>query len=115
MKVSVDYDRDNDILYFYPDERSVDFSVDYDGIILDISGNNVVGIEIMDASEKFGLDDDNLESVRLILDSIKDAHMKVKYDHSSILVKLGFVSFDSNTKENMLVQVPIKREMMVGV
>jgi len=55
MKVNVDYDDENDILYFYPNEKGVDFSVDYDDVVLDVSGNRIVGVEIMDASDKFGL------------------------------------------------------------
>lgn len=115
MKVNVDYDKDNDILYFYPNEKSVDFSVDYDDIILDVSGNSIVGMEIMNASEKFGFDDNNLENVKHVLNSIRDAYMKIKYGKSSIFVRVGFTSSDYNTKEGMLIQVPIKREMMVEV
>ncbi len=114
MKVNIEYDDENDILYFYPNEKSVDFSLDYDDIILDVSGNKIVGIEIMDASEKFG-DEEDIEKIKQAISSIKEAYFKVKYGINSIFVKIGFVSSTPERKEGMLIQVPIKKEMMIEV
>jgi len=116
MKVNFDYDSENDILYFYSGNRKVDFSVDYDDTILDISGNKISGIEIMDASGKFAESEDDLKRVREALNSIKDVYMGVKYGINSVIVKVGFVSsMPENTREGMLIQVPIKKEMMIEV
>jgi len=116
MKVNIDYDDENDILYFYPDEKEVDFSIDYDDIILDVSGNKIVGVEIMDASEKFANVEEEIERLKQAIKSIKEAYMKVTYGINSIMVKIGFVSsMPENTREGMLIQVPIKREMIVEV
>lgn len=115
MKVNIDYDKENDILYFYPNEKTVDFSIDYDDIILDVSGNKIVGIEIMDASEKFGVGEEK-ERIKQAIGSIKEAYMSVKYGVNSIFVKVGFFSMiPENTREGMLIQVPIKKEMMLTV
>ena len=115
MKVSFDYDEENDIVYFYPNEKKVDFSVDYDGIILDISGNKVEGIEILNASEKFGKDEQEIKKMKKALSSIKEAYMKVEYGLNSIFVKVGFVaSIPETIKEGILIQVPIKKELMVA-
>jgi len=116
MKVNISYDVENDILYFYPTERKVDFSVDYDDIILDISGNKIVGVEIIDASDKFEIEGEDLGKIKQTLASIKEAYMNVKYKPNSIFVKVGFVSsVPENKKEGMLIQVPIKKEMMIEV
>lgn len=116
MKVNIDYDEEEDVLYFYPDEKSVDFSIDYDDIVLDVSGNKIVGVEILNASEKFRETDNEIERIKQALSSIKEAYMKVKYGINSIFVKIGFVSsMPESAREGMLIQVPIKREMMIKV
>jgi len=116
MKVNIDYDKEEDIVYFYPSEKKIDFSIDYDDIILDVSGNKIVGIEIMNASEKFVESEEDIGRIKQSLTSIKEAHMKVKYGINSIFIKVGFVSsVPENTREGMLIQVPIKKEMMIEV
>ena len=50
------------------------------------------------------------------MNSIKEAYMDVKYGVNSLLVKIGFSSMmPENTREGMLIQVPIKKEMMLAV
>lgn len=116
MKVNINYDEEEDILYFYPNEKGVDFSIDYDDIILDVSGNKIVGVEILNASEKFRETDNEIERIKQALSSIKEAYMKIKYGINSIFVKIGFVSsMPESAREGMLIQVPIKREMMIEV
>jgi len=68
----------------------------------------------MDASEKFG-DEEDLENIKQALNSIKEAYLKVKYGINSIFVKISFTSSAPERKEGMLIQVPIKREMMIEV
>ncbi len=113
MKTNIDYDLENDILYFYLGEFKADFSIDYDDIILDVSGNKIIGVEILDASEKFAKDEKELEILKNAMDSIKEAYLKVDYGINSIRVKIGFVSSVPETEQNLLIQVPIKRELML--
>lgn len=116
MKVNFDYDDEEDILYLYPNEKKVDFSIDYDDILLDVSGNKIVGIEIINASEKFLQDETEIERIKQALSSISQAYMNVKYGVSSVFVKIGFISaIPENAREGMLIQVPIKRDMMIEV
>ena len=116
MKVKFDYDDENDILYFFSGENKVDFSVDYDDTILDISGNKISGVEIMDASEKFAESKDNIKRIKEALNSMKEAYMGVKYGINSVMVKIGFLSsVPENTREGLLIQVPMKKEMMISV
>jgi|SRR3989338_9462517 len=116
MKINFDYDSENDILYFYSGERKVDFSIDYDDTILDISCDKISGVEIMDASEKFAEGEDNVKRIKESLNSIEEAYMGVKYGINSVIVKIGFLSsVPENTREGLLIQVPIKKEMMVEV
>lgn len=115
MKVKFDYDGENDILYFFSGENKVDFSIDYDDTILDISGNKISGVEIMNASEKFAGSKDDIKRIREALSSIGEANMDVKYGVNSVMVKIGFVSsVPENAREGLLIQVPIKREMMIS-
>lgn len=115
MQIKIDYDEEDDILYFYTDEKKVDYSIDYDDIILDVSGNKIVGVEIMDASEKFANLEEEVSKLRQAMNSIKEAYMKVDYTTNSIRVKIGFVSsIPEFSKEGMLIQVPIQREMMIS-
>ena len=116
MKIKFDYDSEEDILYFYPGEGHVDFSIDYDDIILDVRGDKIVGIEILNASEKFADERTEVEKLKKALSLLKEAYMNVKYDINSIFVKIGFLSSLPETgKEGMLIQVPVKKEMMVSV
>jgi uncharacterized protein YuzE len=115
MQVKIDYDAENDILYFYPNEKKVDYSIDYDDVILDVSGNKIVGVEIMDASEKFANEEKEIEKIRKALQVIKEAYFDVRYSPISIRVKIGFTSsVPSYEREGMLIQVPIERKMIVN-
>ena len=118
MKANVDYDSEYDILYIYPKDRDtkVDFSIDHDDIILDVKGNKIIGVELMDASEKFVSDEESTERMKKVLASIKDAFISVKYEINSIRVKIGFYSeIPEPTREGLLIQIPIERELIVEV
>lgn len=116
METKIDYDSENDIVYFYPDEREVDYSVDYDDVIIDIAGNKIVGIEIMNASEKFAGVKEEIAKFKKVLESIEQAYMKVDYEQNSIRIKIGFVSsLPEKTREGILIQIPLKKEMILKV
>ena len=116
METKIDYDSENDIIYFYPDEKNVDYSVDYDDVIIDISGNKIVGVEIMNASEKFAGVEEEVTKIKKILESVKTSYMNVTYSQNSISIKLGFISnLPERTREGILIQIPIKKEMILNV
>ncbi|WP_094228462.1 DUF2283 domain-containing protein [Methanolobus psychrotolerans] len=51
-----DYDVQNDSFFAYSKDVKYKSSIDIDGIILDIGeDNSIMGIEILDASKKFGI------------------------------------------------------------
>ncbi len=116
MKTNFSYDAEADILYFTISEKNVDFSIDYDDTIIDVSGNKVVGVEIMNATEKFAKSDNELDSTRKMLNSIKEARMKVDYKLDSFIIKIGFTSqIPEQVSEGMIIQVPIRKELMVEI
>ena len=61
----IDYDYDNDVIFFYNENKIYDFSIDTDGIILDLSEDNyVMDIEIFNASKRFGVSKSDLRAVK---------------------------------------------------
>ena len=61
---TIDYDSDNDIL-FISDGEKVKASLDIGDFVLDVSHTNLIsGIEIMDASERLGIDKGFLEQIQ---------------------------------------------------
>lgn len=60
-----DYDFENDSIFFYGSNKKYRSSIDLDGIILDISEENqIMAIEILDASEKFNLAKEDLLNIK---------------------------------------------------
>ena len=59
-----DYDLQNDSIFIYSDGHKYKESIDADGIILDFSeDNNIIGIEILGASEKFNVSKSDLLAI----------------------------------------------------
>ncbi len=60
-----DYDFQNDSLYFYTKDKKYMHSIESNGIILDFDENgNLKGVEILDASEKFGASKVELSKIK---------------------------------------------------
>ena len=60
-----DYDLQNDSIFFYSDGHKYKESIDADGIILDFSeDDNIMGIEILGASEKFNVSKSDLLNIK---------------------------------------------------
>lgn len=114
MEIKIDYDSENDILYLYSENSKVDFSVDYDDIVLDVSGNNITGIEILGASEKFARDDLDASVLRRAMGSINNAYFNVDYGASSIMLKIGFVSSEPRKDQNLFIQIPLKKDLVLA-
>ena len=67
-----DYDLQNDSIFFYSEGHKYKESIDADGIILDFSeDDNIMGIEILGASEKFNVSKPDLLKIKK-LDMIVD-------------------------------------------
>lgn len=59
-----DYDFENDSVFFYGTDKKYSYSIDLDGVILDISEDNfVIAIEILDVSEKFKASKEELVNI----------------------------------------------------
>jgi uncharacterized protein YuzE len=109
MAIKSDYDFENDILYFYVNEDNVDYSIDYDDIILDVSGKRITGIEIIDASRFLSIT--KSKEIKKFFSSLKNIKMDVEYKNNSISVSINLES--SKSKENIYIKVPIKKELIV--
>jgi len=109
MAIKSDYDIKNDILYFYVNENNVDYSIDYDDVILDVSGKRITGIEIMDASKFLSIK--KSVDINKFFSSLKNIKMDVEYKDNSISVSINLESNKSN--ENIYIKVPIKKELIV--
>ena len=100
---TIDYDSENDI-FFISDGSKVRSSLDIGDFILDVNGDNLItGMEIMDASEKLGID-------KNILENIKSIKMSVTYKTNNVYVLLMMI-FQEQNKE---VNVPIPLTLNLG-
>lgn len=80
----IDYDYDNDVIFFYNEDKSYDFSIDAEGIILDLSEDNyVMDIEISNASKRFGVSKSDLRAVKHF-----EADINIDKDNIEISMKL---------------------------
>ena len=80
----IDYDYDNDVIFFYNEDKSYDFSIDAEGIILDLSEDNyVMDIEIFNASKRFGVSKSDLRAVKRF-----EAEINIDRDNIEISMKL---------------------------
>src|SRR5512144_1808244 len=88
-----DYDFENDSIFFYGSDKKYRSSADLDGIILDISEDNqVIAIEILDASKRFNLAKEDLRNVRYF-----EAAIDISQENIKITMKM------SVSKRNKLV------------
>lgn len=101
MEIKTNYDSKNDIIYIYSKESPVDYSIDFDDIILDCSKNKITGIEIMDASKKLNTLSKNLK--------IKKTEMKINHTKNSIEINLN-IEFEKQNTENLLLKLPLVRK-----
>lgn len=80
----IDYDYDNDVIFFYNEDKSYDLSIDAEGIILDLSEDNyVMDIEISNASKRFGVSKSDLRAVKHF-----EAEINIDRDNIEISMKL---------------------------
>jgi len=100
---TIDYDLDNDILFISNGEK-VKSSLDIGDFVLDVNYENFVcGLEIMDASERLGID-------REVLENIESMKMAVTYKTNHVYVLLAVV-FKKDGKE---VNIPIPFTLSLG-
>lgn len=85
-----DYDLQNDSIFFYSDGHKYKESIDADGIILDFSeDDNIMGIEILGASERFNVSKSDLLS-------IKDFNAKIEISKENIEVTINMAIYKRN-------------------
>ncbi len=85
-----DYDLQNDSIFIYSDRHKYKESIDADGIILDFSeDDNIMGIEILGASEKFKVSKSDLLN-------IKDFNAKIEISKENIEVAIKMEIFKRN-------------------
>lgn len=109
MGIKIDYDSKNDIAYFYANENPIDYSIDYDDIVLDVSGKRITGIEIMDVSKFLNID--KTEKIKKFFSSVKKIVMNVEYKQNSISVSINLEN--GKSRENIHIKVPIRKELVV--
>ncbi len=80
-----DYDFENDSIFFYGGNKQYRSSVDLDGIILDISDdNNIMAIEILDASKRFNLAKEDLRNIKSF-----EANIEISEENIKITMKMS--------------------------
>jgi hypothetical protein len=79
-----DYDMENDSFFAYSKEMKYKSSIDLDGIILDIAeDNSLMGVEILDISERFGI-------TKYDASNYKKLNVRVKVSEKLIKVEIAF-------------------------
>ncbi|HJH31096.1 MAG TPA: DUF2283 domain-containing protein [Methanosarcinaceae archaeon] len=79
------YDFDNDVIFFYSENKNYDFSIDTEGIIFDLSDDkHLMDIEIFDASKRFGVSKSDLRTVKHF-----EANINIDRENIKISMKLG--------------------------
>ncbi len=80
-----DYDFENDSIFFYGGNKQYRSSIDLDGIILDISDdNNIMAIEILDASKRFNLAREDLRNIKYF-----EANIEISEENIKITMKMS--------------------------
>lgn len=83
-----DYDFQNDTIFFYGDSDKYKFSMDLDGIILDVNeDNDIVGIEILDASKKFKFSKSDLRDISEFRATIKTNEKNIEVNMKLEIIK----------------------------
>jgi uncharacterized protein YuzE len=93
-----DYDLENDSIFFYGSNKKYMSSIDLDGIILDISEDNqVMAIEILDASKRFNLAKEDLRNIKYF-----EALIDVNEENIRLTLKIGI------SKRNKLIDTGLQ-------
>jgi uncharacterized protein YuzE len=80
-----DYDLENDSIFFYGSNKKYRSSIDLDGIILDISEDNqIMAIEILDASNRFNLAKEDLRNIKYF-----EARIEVSEENIRLTMKMS--------------------------
>jgi len=99
-----DYDLHNDSIFFYGEDKKYKSSVELEGVILDFNEeDNLTGIEILDASEKFNvskadlLNIKNFDATIIISKENIDVRMKMEYYKRNKLIDTNLNALTLNT------------------
>lgn len=99
-----DYDYQNDSIFFYGEDGKYKSSIELEGIIIDFNEDDyLVGIEILDASEKFNvskadlLNIKNFNATMTISKEIIEVKMKIEYFKRNKLIDMNLNALTQNT------------------
>lgn len=83
-----DYDIQSDSIFFYGSDKKYRSSIDLDGIILDVSEDDyIMGIEILDASEKFNVSKMDFSNIKHFEANIEISKENIKISMEMRLYK----------------------------
>lgn len=78
------YDVQSDSIFFYGSDKKYRSSIDLDGVILDVSEDNyIMGIEILDVSEKFNVSKMDLSNIKHF-----EANIEISKENIKITMEL---------------------------
>ncbi|PIR39928.1 MAG: hypothetical protein COV33_02535 [Candidatus Zambryskibacteria bacterium CG10_big_fil_rev_8_21_14_0_10_34_34] len=93
-KGEFDYDYQGDTLFFKVKEREYDFSLEIGNMVIDFDTEQfLVGIQVFNASEFFGLP-------KIVLRSLKHFQFKSKIDKGLLFLRLNFSAMIRNKLTN---------------
>jgi len=99
-----DYDLQNDSIFFYGEDKKYKSSVELEGVILDFNNEDyLMGIEILDASEKFNVSKADLVNIKnfdatiIISKENIDVRMKMEYYKRNKLIDTNLNALTLNT------------------
>lgn len=79
-----DYDIQNDTIFFYIKGKNYKSSIEFDGIVLDFNeGDELINLEILDASEKFHVSKSELLNIKHF-----NANIEINKESIKVIMKL---------------------------
>ena len=79
-----DYDIQNDTIFFYIKGKKYKSSIEFDGIVLDFNeGDDLINLEILDASEKFHVSKSELLNIKHF-----NANIEINKESIKVIMKL---------------------------
>lgn len=104
-KLQIDYDNEEDILWVH-EGREVKDSLELDDFVIDFAGSEIVGLEIMNASEVLTryIEDKPKSAIKEMLGHIASAKLRAQIKDDMIFI-VAYIVFEG--EENIPTPVPI--------
>ena len=88
------YDCENDIMFFAKKEKSYDESFEIENLVFDLDKNEqIVGLEILDASKLLGVD-------KVFLKNVFEGEMRIRVNKKLLQLKINLKSNFRNSKRS---------------